>query len=289
MQSREYGYRQGAGERWEEEQDFGRLGYRDREGGEEAGGRSQEWRRQSPRRASDEQRGHGPQHTGVLGRWPEDTGESGPRRAGPNEGFRTMVQQGYEGYGRTTVSGRGEFGREGGGRQQGGGGRPSAYGVEEETVWEGGFGGSGAQRSSAAGRARVPSGPYTGRGPKGYQRSDQRIREDVCEVLTEHPAIDPSEVEVEVQNGEVTLRGTVEDRRQKRLVEDVLEEIPGVRDVHNQLRVQQGAFGQQGQLTGRLAATDQGESSQSAGGAVAGETPPAAASAPSGGRRRSQP
>lgn len=42
-------------------------------------------------------------------------------------------------------------------------------------------------------------GPHAGRGPKGYQRSDERIREDVCDRLTEHPAIDASEIEVEVK------------------------------------------------------------------------------------------
>lgn len=33
------------------------------------------------------------------------------------------------------------------------------------------------------------SGGFAGRGPKGYQRSDDRIREDVCERLAEDPVI----------------------------------------------------------------------------------------------------
>ena len=69
-------------------------------------------------------------------------------------------------------------------------------------------------------------GPYTGRGPKGYQRADERIREDVCEALAQHGDIDASEIEILVQNGEVTLTGTVEDRYQKRLAEDVVESAP---------------------------------------------------------------
>lgn len=81
-------------------------------------------------------------------------------------------------------------------------------------------------------------GPYTGRGPRGYRRSDDRIFEDVCEALTEHGDIDAGEIEVAVQNGEVTLTGTVADRRQKRLAEDIVESCSGVQDVHNQLRVQ---------------------------------------------------
>ena len=85
------------------------------------------------------------------------------------------------------------------------------------------------------------SGRYAGRGPKGYQRSDDRIREDVCEHLTHHPEIDASEIDVQVKNGEVTLTGTVERREMKRMAEEVAEGASGVKEVHNQLRMQQQA------------------------------------------------
>jgi hypothetical protein len=81
------------------------------------------------------------------------------------------------------------------------------------------------------------AGPYAGRGPKGYQRSDERIREEVSERLTDDDRIDASGIEVAVTTGEVTLTGTVESRRMKRLAEDLAESVRGVRDVHNQLRV----------------------------------------------------
>ena len=77
---------------------------------------------------------------------------------------------------------------------------------------------------------------HSGKGPKGFTRSDERIHEQVCEVLMDHPAIDASDIEVEVSNGEVTLTGTVRDRGIKRLTEDVLHELKCVREVHNQLR-----------------------------------------------------
>lgn len=80
---------------------------------------------------------------------------------------------------------------------------------------------------------------YAGRGPRGYQRSDDRICEDVCQRLTDHPAIDASRVEVTVENGEVTLSGTVDDRLCKRLAEDIAESVSGVREVSNQLRLSQ--------------------------------------------------
>jgi osmotically-inducible protein OsmY len=78
---------------------------------------------------------------------------------------------------------------------------------------------------------------FTGRGPKSYQRSDARIYEDVCDRLAEAPDIDASDIEVRTTNGEVTLLGTVREREEKRRVEDVIEGVSGVRDIHNNLRV----------------------------------------------------
>ena len=77
------------------------------------------------------------------------------------------------------------------------------------------------------------------KGP-GYTRSDDRIRDDVCECLMRHGQVDASEIEVRVKDGEVTLTGTVHRRDEKRLAEDAAENVPGVRDVHNQLRTQHG-------------------------------------------------
>lgn len=80
-------------------------------------------------------------------------------------------------------------------------------------------------------------GPYSGRGPKGYTRSDDRIREDLCERLTMSGYCDASEVEVDVQNGEAVLTGTVRDRQQKYAAEEIAERIAGVRTVDNRIRV----------------------------------------------------
>jgi osmotically-inducible protein OsmY len=77
----------------------------------------------------------------------------------------------------------------------------------------------------------------TATGPKGYRRSDERIHEDVCDRLGHDYEIDASEVEVTVSNGEVTLAGTVNDRRQKFRVEHIADGVSGVTEVHNQLRV----------------------------------------------------
>jgi hypothetical protein len=55
-------------------------------------------------------------------------------------------------------------------------------------------------------------GEFTGRGPRGYQRSDERIKEEVCERLTRHGQVDASDVEVRVEAGEVTVQGSVPTR-----------------------------------------------------------------------------
>jgi hypothetical protein len=78
---------------------------------------------------------------------------------------------------------------------------------------------------------------YSGRGPRGYQRGDERIREDICERLTEDPRIDASDVEVQVANAEVTLAGSVRTRDEKHFTESVVERIIGVREVNNNLKV----------------------------------------------------
>nr|WP_298724137.1 BON domain-containing protein [uncultured Steroidobacter sp.] len=77
-----------------------------------------------------------------------------------------------------------------------------------------------------------------GRGPRGYKRTDDRIREDVCERLTDDAHIDASEIEVSVADGEVTLSGTLRSRNAKRRSAYVAEQVRGVKDVHNLIRVQ---------------------------------------------------
>lgn len=108
------------------------------------------------------------------------------------------------------------------------GGRPGGagrYGSEHAGMGGGyGIGASGQEH-------------HRGKGPKGYTRSDDRIREDVCDCLTDDPILDAGEIEVHVKNGEVTLSGTVSDRLAKRHAEDMIERVSGVRDVQNDIRV----------------------------------------------------
>lgn len=93
----------------------------------------------------------------------------------------------------------------------------------------------------AAERRRELDARHQGRGPKGYRRSDERIREDISDKLTDDPFIDASEIEVAVANAEVTLNGSVDSRAARRRVEDLCERCSGVAHVQNNLRVSSGA------------------------------------------------
>jgi osmotically-inducible protein OsmY len=125
-------------------------------------------------------------------------------------------------------------------REQGGGERN--YGNRERDWWDRAtdevsswFGDEDAER-------RRHMDQHRGRGPKNYSRSDERIREDVSDRLTDDPLVDASDIEVSVAEQEVTLSGTVHTRQQRRLAEDCAESVSGVRHVQNNLRVKQPSW-----------------------------------------------
>lgn len=103
------------------------------------------------------------------------------------------------------------------------------------------FSGKEGWEMGVRGRPRLEAwmipGPHTGLGPEGYRRPDECILEDALERLTLHGQVDARRIQVEVKDGEVYLRGQVNSRQAKRLAEDAVETIPGVRDVHNEIRV----------------------------------------------------
>jgi BON domain len=93
----------------------------------------------------------------------------------------------------------------------------------------------------------------TGRGPKGYKRSDERIRDDVSEQIARSD-IDAGDVEVTVERGEVTLVGFVESRWDKRMLEDLAEDVFGVEEVHNHLRLRRDTGARSEATAGQTAA-----------------------------------
>ena len=74
---------------------------------------------------------------------------------------------------------------------------------------------------------------YRGKGPA--QRTDDQIKTAIEDLLTDDPWLDASGIQVSVQQGIVTLTGTVPSRAAKRRAEELADAIRGVRDVQNTL------------------------------------------------------
>lgn len=92
-------------------------------------------------------------------------------------------------------------------------------------------------------------GPETGKGPKDYMASDERIQEEICARLAQHGQVDARNIEVAVKNGVVTLTGSVPNREAKRLAERTAYFVSGVKDMHDQLTIQSNQ--QSGQQPGQ--------------------------------------
>jgi hypothetical protein len=103
-------------------------------------------------------------------------------------------------------------------------------------------------------------GEFSGVGPESYHRSDERLHEEVCERLTRHGRIDARNIEIEVKEGEIVLRGDVASREMKRMAEDVAESVSGQKEVRNEIKVRKeerhtGSEMRTGQTTGMQAGT----------------------------------
>ena len=105
---------------------------------------------------------------------------------------------------------------------------------DEVSAW---FGDDEAANRRREDERRADQADHRGRGPKDYTRSDDRIREDVNDRLTDDPHIDARTITVAVKDGEVTLSGTVNNRQDKRHAEDIAERVSGAKHVQNNVRV----------------------------------------------------
>ncbi len=234
---REYGGERGWGERG---------GPRER-WGEERRGREDDWSRSWGYTEGERGRG-GERAAGSAGaeRWGGERGWGVPR------GGERYAERGQGGFGESAgYGGRGGYGEYYGAAAYGAGAwrSPERYGGQGQGGW--GHGGSTQEREGweagrgAMGWSRRRRGQFAGRGPRGYQRSDERIHEDVCERMAQDPDLDAGDIEVRVSNAEVTLTGSVQEREDKRRAEDIAEDVFGVKEVHNQIRVSHGLHEQQ--------------------------------------------
>jgi osmotically-inducible protein OsmY len=212
----------------------------------------------------------------------ERYGQSSYGQGGYGQGNYGQGGFGQGNYGQPNYSyGRPSYGQDYGssgtsnyGRSSYGAGRPDREPEASRSMgnWRprqgfGGYGGEGSYVSQGwrepygegqqYGSSGAGQGMHRGKGPKNYQRSDERLKEMLCERLHEDPDIDPSEVTVNVQGGRITLDGTVDSRQAKHAIEEIADQL-GIQDVQNNLRVSRmGAAGSMGKTAGSSEDKDQ--------------------------------
>lgn len=84
------------------------------------------------------------------------------------------------------------------------------------------------------------TGRIARRGSVGTSAADQRIQDDVCERLAQLPDLDPTDVVVMVHDGRVTLEGTIPAGYMHPRIADLANDVEGVVQVDNRVRVQLG-------------------------------------------------
>jgi osmotically-inducible protein OsmY len=165
------------------------------------------------------------------------SGEGSPDREGYVQGYSRGYMDGYRAgqQSTSTMASAGASTQFEGGMQAGTVGNMQNMRAPGSAGGRGGMGGAAAMgRSTGMGHVNAP---MRRTGPKGYQRSDEAIHEDVCVRLARDHSLDVSEVTVSVSGGNVTLSGTVPDRQDKYAIEEIADEVYGVNDVINNIRV----------------------------------------------------
>lgn len=167
------------------------------------------------------------------GNWRSNQGENYENTGNRNYGLNRESDYGEEGRSNSTRNRYGGDTSNYGNANQGGYDRGWWDRTRDEvSSW---FGDDDAERRRRMDKA---TGPHKGKGPKDYQRSSERIREDVCDRLCDNSMIDASGIDIKVEGADVILTGTVESREDKRRAEDIAESVSGVSNVQNQLRVE---------------------------------------------------
>ena len=107
--------------------------------------------------------------------------------------------------------------------------------------------------------------------PPRYRRPDERILDDVWRRIS-LTAVDPQDVEIEVNGAVVTLSGRVSTRVEKRVIEDIADSVFGVREVQNHLGLARIGSESRGAETGPLATNAGSPATQRSFDTTVGET-----------------
>lgn len=202
---------------------------------------------------------------GQHGRYSERSSEYDEgRQSAMQRDYRREPYGGYERGAEYAGARRREYGDDGaypqGGREGTYGGRAPygaqwPYGTRGGQGDQGSYGGQGPYGGNYGWASQVGAQGRMRRGPKGYTRSDERLKEDIAERLMYAWDVEASDVSLEVQNGKVVLEGTVPERRMKHAIEDIVDNCPGVQDIDNRVRVARGD-GMAAEARGRGSSSD---------------------------------
>lgn len=87
------------------------------------------------------------------------------------------------------------------------------------------------------GKMGTRRGEHFGKGPRNWKKADETLREEVCEALYYNRYVDASDIEVDVQDNIVILKGEVSSREEKREAERCVEDLVGFHDIRNELHL----------------------------------------------------
>lgn len=113
--------------------------------------------------------------------------------------------------------------------------KPGGHGTDTHRSW------SNWERNPPGIAERQPpaTGVHRGKGPKGYQPSDARLKERLEEAFYDDDLLDASDIEIQVKDGEVTLLGGVGSREDRQRAEWLVSRVAGEHvHIHNSLRIQ---------------------------------------------------
>jgi osmotically-inducible protein OsmY len=88
-------------------------------------------------------------------------------------------------------------------------------------------------------RSEASQERHAGKGPKGWSSNDS-ILAQVNEALYLHPAVDASDIDTRLEDDALVLSGHVQTLQQKKMAERIVENISGIKDVRNEIKIRPG-------------------------------------------------
>ena len=85
-------------------------------------------------------------------------------------------------------------------------------------------------------RSEASHEDHSGKGPKGWNQAES-ILAQVNEALYLHPAVDASDIEAWMEGDIFVLSGKVSNHQQKKTAERLVENLSGIKDVRNEMRI----------------------------------------------------